>query len=227
MNTHFHRDLEYLRTEVLAIGGMVEKAVGDATDAVIRRDRQRATRVIAGDGLIDRAETRLDDDCLKVMALHQPVATDLRFITVVMKINSDLERIGDMAKNLGEHALALCDLEPLEESLQIESMTEAAREMLQGALNALVHLDTEQARAVLGRDDEVDDMDARNHEVLMRRMMEDPASVPTAMSLVGVSHDLERIADLATNIAEDVVFLVEAVDIRHTVSQGKPERGAT
>jgi phosphate transport system protein len=216
MVTHLHRDMAALRQEILTMGGLVEAALRDGTEALVKRQSDLARRVIAADSEIDRMEKEVDEECLKILALHHPVAGDLRFITAVMKINNDLERIADLAANVGERALDLMQLPTLDESLQFESMTETARDMLRTALDALVERDSGAALGVLQRDDLVDDINRRHFEVLERRMQDDPEAVRAGLLLLSASRNLERVADLATNIAEDVIFLVEAQDIRHT-----------
>lgn len=216
MVTHLHRDMAALRQEILTMGGLVEAALRDGTEALVKRQPELARRVVAADSEVDRMEKEIDDECLKILALHHPVAGDLRFITAAMKINNDLERIADLAANVGERALDLMQIPPMDESLQFESMTETARDMLRTALDALVERDSAAAMSVLQRDDLVDDINRRHFEVLERRMQDDPAAVRAGLLLLSASRNIERVADLATNIAEDVIFLVEAQDIRHT-----------
>ncbi len=215
MVTHLQRDLTKLRQNILSMGGLVEAAVRDATEALVRREAELARRVINSDQNIDQMELQIDEECLKVLALHQPVAGDLRFITAIMKINNDLERIADLAKNIAQRALDLFALPALDEPLQFERMTETCRGMLRDALDALVERDSSAARLVVPRDDIVDEINRAHFELLERRMKRDPSAVEASLLCLSASRNLERIADLATNIAEDVVFMVDAIDIRH------------
>jgi phosphate transport system protein len=215
MTSHLHNDLKRLREDILSMGGQVEQALARAGKALVERNAEAARKVIEDDTAIDRFELRIDDECLKILALHQPVAGDLRHITTSMKINNDLERIGDLAVNIAERAIDLVHRGPLDEPLGIEQMTNTTRWMLRGSLNALVQGDVALARAVCARDDEVDDLN-RNHFVsLIARMHKFPHEVDACLDYLTASLHLERVADLATNIAEDVIFLVDAVDIRH------------
>lgn len=215
MPSHLHRDLLNLREDILAMGGKVESALERAGKALMERDAESARLVIADDAEIDRRELRIDDDCLKILALHQPVAGDLRRITTSMKINNDLERIGDLAVNIAERALDLVHRGPLDAALGIEQMTATTRWMLRSSLNSLVHGDVDLARAVCARDDEVDDLNREHFVTLIARMHKYPHEVDACLDYLTASLHLERVADLATNIAEDVIFLVEAVDVRH------------
>jgi phosphate transport system protein len=220
MTSHMHRDLETLRADILSMGGQVEDALERAAMALVERDAEVARRVIADDAEIDRLELRIDDECLKILALHQPVAGDLRHITTSMKINNALERIGDLAVNIAERALDLVHRGPLDEPLGIEQMTTAARWMLCASLHALVQGDVSLAREVCARDDEVDELNRSHFVSLIARMHQQPEDVDACLDYLTASLHLERVADLATNIAEDVIFLVDAVDIRHTHAVG-------
>jgi len=220
MTSHLHRDLRTLRDDLLAMGGLVETALEQAGKALVEQRADLARQVIEADTEIDRMELRIDDDCLKILALHQPVASDLRRITATMKINNDLERIADLATNIAERAIDLGDRRPLDEKLHFAEMAAAARWMLRSSLNALVEADVFLARRVCERDDEVDDYNRDHFVRLIERMRKHPDEVDVCLDYLTASLNLERIADLATNIAEDVVFLVEAVDIRHKRAVG-------
>ena len=215
MSSHLERDLAHLKQQVLAMGGLVEQSLEQACASLTRRDETCAHKAVKVDEEIDRMQLDLDDFCLKILALHQPVAGDLRFVTSAMKIVNDLERIGDLAGNIAERAQELLHLSALDEPLDLEEMMRVTNEMLRGALDAFVARDPDLAREVCQRDDTVDTLNRRHFGKLMARMKRDPDSVERAVSLLSVSRNVERIADLATNVAEDVVFLVEAVDIRH------------
>ncbi|GJM21327.1 MAG: phosphate transport system regulatory protein PhoU [Planctomycetota bacterium] len=215
MLRHLHRDLTKLNDHILALGGRVEEALARASRALVERKADLARKVIADDAMIDELELTIDEECLKLLALHQPVAGDLRFITSAMKINNDLERIGDLAVNLAERAVDLSSHEPLNLPLAFEDMTTTARWMLRDSLDALVRQDPDLARRVCAKDDEVDELNRRHFDILMDRMRRDPEVLDAALDYLTASLHLERVADLATNIAEDVVFMVEAVVMRH------------
>lgn len=213
--SHLQRDLAHLRQEILKMGGLVEAALRDATMALVQRKADLARRVIERDADIDSLELAIDDACLKVLALHQPVARDLRFITATMKINNDLERIGDLASNLAQRAVDLIDKPAFDEPLEFERMTELVGEMLRASLDALVRGDCRAARRVIAQDDLVDAINRRHFDVIEARMTRESELVPTGILSLSASRHLERVGDLATNIAEDVIFLVEAQDVRH------------
>jgi len=215
MTSHLHRDLDTLKEAILALGGLVEEAVDRASTALVHQELDVARSVIADDDTVDARELAIDEECLKILALHQPVASDLRHITAAMKINNDLERIGDLAVNIAERAVDLGTRKPPNVPLRFEQMTNATRWMLRGSLNALVQGDVDLAREVCDRDDEVDDLNRHHFTTLIEHMQVHPADVPVSLDYLTASLNLERIADLATNIAEDVVFLVDAIDIRH------------
>ncbi len=212
---HLERDLDRLKREILAMGAQVEEAIDRSVAALLERDRDLAARVMDGDRALDEREVEIEESCLKVLALHQPVATDLRFIVTVLKVNNDLERMGDLAVNIAERADFLAAHPALEVGFDFREMTEKSREMVRESLDALVRLDTELAHKV-GRDDAI--VDAMNRDlfaVLQEMMARNPAHVARAVHTLSVSRHLERIADLATNIAEDVIFLVEGEIVRH------------
>ncbi|MFT7463838.1 MAG: phosphate transport system protein [Pseudohongiellaceae bacterium] len=215
MKTHLHRDLEELSENILAMGAQVESALELASKALVGRRVKIAEQVLADDVEIDAKELKIDDDCLKILALHQPVAGDLRQVTAAMKINNDLERIGDLAVNMAERAIDLAGREPINRELQFKQMTAAARWMLRASLQALVTSDVSLAREVCARDDEVDDINRLHFEMLIEHMGNHSDDVAVCLDYLTASLHLERVADLATNIAQDVIFLVEAVDVRH------------
>lgn len=223
METHLARDLVTLKKKVLSMGGLVEEALRNACHGLVQRDASLADSVPALDREVDQHELEIDDFGLKLLALHQPVAGDLRFIVATLKITNDLERIGDLASNVAERASALAGLPALDEPLAVDEMSEIARGMLRDALDALVSGNSDLARQVCERDDLVDEHNRRIFEALKARMKRDPDSIEAAVTLMGVSRSIERVADLATNIAEDVVFLVEALDIRHPSLDEKTE----
>jgi len=215
VSKHLKRDLDFLKKEIMSIASMVEEALDKAILALIERRPNLAEEVIREDERIDRREVRFEEECLKVLALHQPVAADLRLIAAVIKANNDLERIGDLAVNIAERTIYLSNLDALQMSLNFLGMADKVREMLQRSLDALAGGNAELARGVLAMDDEVDDANREMFVVLQKLMHEDPTTIERAINLLSVSRHLERIGDLATNIAQDVVYMVEGELIRH------------
>ena len=197
------------------MGGIVEQRVSQAVLALMERRAELSDAVIEGDKEVNDLQIEIDDRCLKLLALQQPMASDLRLITSAMKINADLERIGDQAVNIAENANQLLSQPPLKPLLDLPRMAEIAQQMTRDSLDAFVHRDSALARKVLERDDEVDQLKDQNFRVLLTYMMADPGTIERALALILVARNLERIADHATNIAEDVIFLVEAKDVRH------------
>jgi phosphate transport system protein len=212
---HLHRDLDRLKRQILAIGAMVETATDKAITALLERRPVLAEEVMVADVHIDQREVEVEEECLKVLALHQPFAQDLRFIITVLKVNNDLERMGDLAVNIAERASFLCGREPLGVPLDLGRMAEHVRNMVRRSLDALVNTDTKLAREVLQEDEKVDEIHRRMFNDLEQVMKADPETVERATNTLSASRCLERIADLATNIAEDVVFLVDGDVIRH------------
>ena len=215
MSKHLSREMDRLERGILTLGTMVEEAINKATIAIVNRRPQLATEVIEGDELIDQREVELEEDCLKVLALHQPVAVDLRYIIATIKVNSSLERMGDLAQNLAQCALDLSHMEPLDAPIDMQSMIELVLSMVKRSLNSLVEIDAELARGVLRSDDEVDNARDEIDKVLSEMMQAEPHTVARAMLTSSAVKNLERIADQATNIAEDIVFMVEGDIIRH------------
>ena len=215
MTLHLQRDLEAVKSQLLDMGSLVEKVSNQAITALQERNTDLSAGVHELDLTIDQQEVMIEEECLKILALHQPVATDLRFVVCVMKVNNDLERMGDLAINIAERASYLSSHEPLGVPLDFHRMAELAREMVKESLSALLNLDTDLARKVLAKDDEVDEINRQMFEILEEIMLKDPTTIRRAIHLLSASRHLERIADLATNIAEDVVFLVEGEVIRH------------
>ena len=218
MSKHLHRDLERLKREILQLGALVEEATVAAIVAFVQRRPDLARKVIDGDVEIDRREVELEEECLKLLALHQPVATDLRFIIVVLKVNNDLERMGDLAVNIAERAEALAALPPIGVQENFRPLVEQVRGMVRNCLDALVNRDTALAQRVCLDDDDVDARHARMYQLIQDLIRLSPEALESAIQALSVSRNLERIADLATNIAEDVVFMVEGEVIRHRYS---------
>jgi phosphate transport system protein len=212
---HFEDELKTLKQRLLNMGALVEERVHRAVMALMERRPELAEEVVAGDREINDLQIEIDDRALKLLALQAPMATDLRLITSAMKINADLERIGDQAVNIGENALKLLRYPPIKPLIDIPRMAEAAQAMTRDALDSFVKKDALMARGVLKRDDEVDALKDAVFRVLLTYMMADPATIERALGLILVSRNLERIADHATNVAEDVIFLVEGKDVRH------------
>jgi len=215
MSKHLQHDLDRLKKEILAMGALVEEAINRAIASLTQRDAALARQVLEGDDAIDRKEVEVEDLCLKILALHQPVAGDLRYIIAVLKVNNDLERMGDLAQNIAERVTFLAVHEPVAVHLDFTLMVELVRRMVGESLDALVNQDPVLARRVCVQDDEVDRLQKQMFEILQSVMMRDPKAVERAVQVLSVSRHLERIADSATNIAEDIVFMVEGDIIRH------------
>jgi phosphate transport system protein len=197
------------------MGSLVEAQTHKALVSLMERRMDLARTVIESDAAVNLLQIEIDDRCLKMLALQQPMATDLRLITSAMKMGADLERIGDQAVNIVETALRLLETPPLKPVIDIAEMSEIAQKMTRDALDSFVRRDAGLARDVLQRDDKVDQLKDRVFRVLLTHMMADPGTIERALGLILISRNIERIADHATNIAEDVIFLVEAKDVRH------------
>jgi phosphate transport system protein len=212
---HFDDELQTLRSRLLTMAALVEERVHQAIQALVERRMEMAERVIAGDKDVNDLQIEIDDRCLRLLALQNPLASDLRLITAAMKIDADLERIGDQAVNIAENAVKLIGLPLLKPLIDIPRMAEMAERMTRDSLDAFVNRDTALARSVLTRDDDVDNLKDQLFRELLTYMMADPSTIERALALILVSRHLERIADHATNIAEDAIFVIEAKDVRH------------
>ena len=212
---HFEEEMQALKNRLLNMGALVEERVHDATNALIERRLDTAERIIASDQDVNDLQIEIDERCLRLLALQQPMASDLRLITAAMKINADLERIGDQAVNIAEQAARILAHPPLKPIIDLPRMAEISERMTRESLDAFVRKDAKLARSILARDDEVDQLKDQVFRVLLTYMMADPGTIERALGLILISRHLERIADHATNIAEDVIFLVEAKDVRH------------
>ena len=213
---HLQRDLEKLKREILELGGMVEVAINDAILALHNRRKDLAEKVIEKEGRINEKEVHIEEECLKILALHQPVAADLRFLVVTLKVNNDLERMGDFALNVAQRAIFLSSHEPIPSLPDfVNVLPDVVRTMVRSTLDSLVRLDVTMAREVIGMDDTIDDINRRMYGELQALMQKDPNTIERAVQLLSTSRYLERIADLATNIAEDVIFMVEGRVVRH------------
>jgi len=215
METHFQQEMHKLKENLLQMAGLVEKAISNAIEALVKRDTPLAEETIQEDDKINQLEILIDDWCLKLLALHQPMAADLRFITSAMRINTDLERMGDQAVNIAERVIALNQEPQLKPYIDIPRMATIAQSMVRDVLDAFVNGDSKLARSVCERDDEVDGLNDQVFRELLTYMISDPKTITRAVHLILVSRCLERIADHATNIAEDVIYMVEGSIIRH------------
>ena len=212
---NFEEELQALKNRLLNMGALVEERLHQAITALMERRQDASERVILGDQDVNELQIEIDDRCLKLLALQQPMAGDLRLITSAIKINADLERIRDQAVNIAENVIRLLPQPPLKPLIDIPRMADIAEKMTRDSLDAFVKKDAELARSVLGRDDEVDSLKDQVFRELLTYMMADPGTIQRALALILISRNVERIADHATNIAEDVIFLVEAKDVRH------------
>ena len=205
---HFHDELSHVKVRLLTMSGEAEAALGLAVEALLERDGEKARRVIAGDRVIDSMEVEIEEQCINLLALQQPMARDLRMLTSALKIANDLERVGDHAVNIAQSTERLTQARPITPEPEIVEMARLARDMLSDALEAFIRGDASAGREVCLRDDKVDALHRSVFRILLTHMMEDPHMIGAGMELFLVSRNLERVADLATNIGEDVVFLV-------------------
>jgi phosphate transport system protein len=216
MARHLDREVDRLKQMLLALSAVVEENLQRSVRALVSRDESLAREAVQVDeDAVDGAEVEVEEECLKILALHQPVASDLRFIIAVLKINSDLERVGDMAVNIAERALYLHQACAVEPPIDIRTMCEKAQAMLKRSLDALVNLDAALALRVCAADDEVDELNRANYDAIQARILEVPEETECLMHFLAVSRHLERVADHATNIAEDVIYMVEGEIVRH------------
>ena len=215
MKKHYSEQLAGLRERVLRMGGLVEQMTRRVVQALVERDTGILPEVRAMEARVNQLHIDIDEACIELIALRQPAAADLRFIAAAMKINADMERIGDQAINIVERAETLLAVPPLKPLIDIPRMAEIAQEMLKASLDALVNGDDELAYRTILRDDAVDQLKDQVFRELLTFMMADPTTIPRAMDLILVSRHLERIADHATNICEDVIFMVKGKDVRH------------
>ncbi|NOY13508.1 MAG: phosphate signaling complex protein PhoU [Deltaproteobacteria bacterium] len=209
------QELEILKNRLLALSAEVEERVKQAVQALLSADRKLAERVKGGDAQIDNMEIELEEECLKILALHQPVATDLRFIVSVLKINNDLERVADFAVNIADRAIDLSGAIKVDCPYDVETMAELVENLLKMALDSLVERDADMARKTIQLDDDVDRMHRENFAKVKEAIRSSPTSLDGLVYYLSISRYLERMADLATNIAEDVVYQVDGEIIRH------------
>jgi phosphate transport system protein len=218
MQRHFHDELDALKQTLLAMGGLVEDQIRRAVGALLERDSSVASEVVERDAQVNAYDVEIDEKCVELLALHQPAAIDLRFITTTLKIVTDLERIGDQAVNIAQRVIELNREPQLKPYIDLPRMAERAQRMVKESLDAFVSRDTALARQVCGEDSAVDDLNHQIFRELLTFMMEDPKTIGRALHLILVARFLERVADHATNIAEMVVFMVESKMVRHTLA---------
>ncbi len=224
MVLHLLREIDSLKQKILHVGAMVEQRVHESVLALANRDEKLARAVIEGDARIDQAEVDVEESCLKALALHQPVAIDLRFIVAVLKINNDLERIGDLAVNIAERAAFLVTRPPATLAFDFNVMAAEARDMLKKSLDALVNLSPPLAYEVCEHDDVVDALNREVYIKVQQAVVAHPDQADCLIHMLSVSRHLERIADHATNIAEDVIYMVEGEIVRHKVEHYDKQR---
>jgi phosphate transport system protein len=218
MQRHFHEELEALKQTLLAMGGLVEDQIRRVMRALLERDSAAAQDVIDRDARVNAYDVEVDEKCVELLALHQPTAGDLRFITTAMKIVTDLERIGDQAVNIAQRSLELNAEPQLKPYIDLPVMADRAQRMVKESLDAFVARDTALARQVCGEDATVDALKEQIFRELLTFMMADPRTIPRAIRLILISRFLERVADHATNIAEMVIYMVESKMVRHTLA---------
>ena len=223
--THFQKELEALKENLLKMAAVVEEAIRNSVQSLVKRDSDLARKAFEVEDRINKMELAIDDMCLKLLALRQPMATDLRFITSAMKITTDLERMGDQAVNISERALSLNQEPQIKPYIDIPRMAEIAQSMVKDVLDAFVNRDPKLARSVCARDDVVDGLNDQVVRELTTYMVSDPKTIPRSVHLMIVARCLERIADHATNIAEDVIFMVDALVIKHHADEKKEKEG--
>ena len=213
--SHMQNEIQKLKKTILNLGKSVEDTLQMAVTALEQRDQILAQRVIEQDENVDRAEVELEEDCLKILALHQPVANDLRFVVSVLKINNDLERIGDLAVNIAERAIRLASHPNVNIPFDFSSMADKVQAMLRNTLKAVVNMDLSQAQQVSEADDEIDTLHSSVYDIVSASIRKDVDNIDSYIQFIVISRALERIADHATNIAEDVVYMIEGEIVRH------------
>lgn len=219
MLRHFDEELRQLKDKLFKMGLLVEEAIRKSTECLTKRDAKLAEQVIEEDQKINILEIEIDEFGHELIALRQPTAIDLRFITMVLKINSDLERMGDQAVNIAEGAIAMSRETPPKSYLDIPRMAELAVKMVKESLDSFVEKDAVKAKAICESDDDLDGLKDKVYQELQEAMKNRSIEISQAVSLIMVAHNLERVGDLATNIAEDVIYLVKGIDIRHHITE--------
>ena len=216
---HFREELEALQGRLLEMGGLAEERVRAAVQGLVARDGTLFDKVLIGDEPLNQLHVEIDNRCFRLLALHQPMATDLRAIVAAVKINTDLERVGDLAINIAEAAVRYLSHPPVKALIDIPRMADIAQRMLRDALDAFVRRDTTLAQQVLDADDALDALKTQVFRELLTYMLADPHTIEPSLDLILISRHLERIGDHATNVAEDVIFMVSARDVRHSVGR--------
>jgi phosphate transport system protein len=219
VHRHFDEELQSLKEKLLSMASLAESMIHKAIKSLIERDSSFIEQVNSDEKKVNFLEIEIDDLCLKLLALKQPMAADLRFITSAMKIDNELERIGDMAVNITQSAAVLIRQPQLKPYIDIPRMADLAQKMVKDSLDSFIKQDVKLARSVLTRDDQIDDLGEQIFRELLTFMISDPSTIPRALQLVLVSRHLERVADHATNIAENVIYLVQGKDIRHHIEE--------
>ncbi len=219
MTKHIHRQIDNLKQKILYVGTLVEEAIANAISALINRDAKLAEKIIANDSVIDRMEVEVEEECLKILALYQPVAADLRFVVATLKINNDLERMGDLAKNIAKRVAYIAHAEPIDVPIDFRAMATQAQHMVKQSLDALVNADANLARQVRVEDDLVDEARQRIRKQVLESIRRSPQQTEYLLKFNSVSKHLERLADMATNVAEDVIYMVEGEIVRHQASE--------
>jgi phosphate transport system protein len=219
---HFQEGLDELKATLVGMAGLAEEQVRKAMRALVERSTELAAEVVEGDNAIDELEVQVDNMAISLLALQQPMARDLRFITMAMKVSNDLERVGDHAENIADAVQYMISAPPFPVLPEVEEMVRLATDMLADALDAFVRADAANAREILRRDDRVDELHDNNFRILLTHMMEDPRKITAGMDLLLISGNVERIADLATNICEEVIFLVEGHSVKHNPLEREP-----
>ncbi len=221
---YFDEELKKMKEKLFKMGLLVEKAIECSTTSLFKRDCDMAQAVIKGDQEINLYEIEIDELSHELIARYQPAAVDLRLITMVLKITNDLERMGDQAVNIAEKALVINQEPPLKPYQDLPKMAEEARRMVRDALDAFMENDPDKAKAILEQDDQIDQFNDKIYEEIQIILAEKPQHIRTGVSLIMVSHNLERVADLATNIAEDVIYLKRGIDVRHHIRERREEK---
>lgn len=216
MKVHFQREIDKLKQQILGLSADVEKSVSDAVRAVETRDATLAEAVLAHENQTNAREVDVEEECLKILALHQPVAADLRYLIAVLKINQDLERIGDLAAHIAQSAILLCDMPQVDIPLQLGEMAAMSQQMLKRVLDAFVNVDIAAAREIRLADSELDALNRRMADRLKAVISRRPELLEPLLKLMHISRHLERIGDHTTNIAEDLIYLIEGKIVRHT-----------
>jgi phosphate transport system protein len=216
MQKHLQKDIDSLKNKIITMGSEAEDRVYKSSLALINRDERLVAEVIQSDPALDRMEVDIEEHCLKILALYQPVAVDLRFIIAVLKINNELERVGDIAVNIAERAAFLCKHKDFEIPYDVRSMATKVESMLTRSIDALVHMDVQLAHRLRAEDDEVDEYNRQMYERVKEVLVRSPEDLSCMLHAVSAGRHLERIADHACNIAEDVIYLVDAEIVRHS-----------